>query len=170
MSEVHLELMDKIDAEKVEHFLKILKEKTADDCTHLHLAIQSRGGSIPIALALANLLINLSIPITTYNIGNIDSSALVVFAAGNKRICSTKGLFRTHPIGKEVKGVQTIETLTLLLQEIKEDTKQVSEFLASRTKITPKNWSEIMHKSVIISSKEALKMGLVHCIGEYCLK
>lgn len=168
MSEAHIILMDTIDTEKAENILSILKEKVSDDCTQNHLAIQSPGGSVPVALALANLLLSLSCPITTYNIGNVDSAALIIFAAGTKRICSPKALFHTHPISKNVEGIQTIETLSSLIQEIEEDTRRVAEFLADRAKNTPAStWKELMSKTHIISSDEALKMGLVHYIEEY---
>ena len=168
MSEAHIVLMDTIDTKKAENILNLLKEKVSDDCTHIHLAIQSPGGSVPVALALANLLLSLSCPITTYNIGNVDSAALIIFAAGTKRICSPRALFHTHPISKKVEGSQTIETLSSLIQEMEEDTRRVAEFLAHRTKKTPTStWQELMSKTHIISSDEALNMGLVHCIEEY---
>ena len=171
MNEAHIVLMDTIDTGKAENILSLLKEKVSEDCTHIHLAIQSPGVSVPVALALANLLLALSCPITTYNIGNVDSAALIVFAAGAERICSPKALFLTHPIGKNVEGVQTIETLSSLIQEIEEDTRRVVEFLAQRTKVTPASiWSELMSKPHIISSDEALKIGLVHRIEEYRFK
>jgi ATP-dependent protease ClpP protease subunit len=168
MSEAHIVLMDTIDTEKAENILSLLKEKVSDDCTHIHLAIQSPGGSVPVALALANLLLSLSCPITTYNIGNVDSAALIVFAAGTERVCSPEAMFATHPISKKVEGIQTIETLSSLIQEIEEDTRRVAEFIARQTKKEPPStWRELMSKTHIICSEEALKIGLVHCIEEY---
>lgn len=167
MSEAHIVLMDTINAEKAENILKLIKEKVSDDCTHIHLAIQSPGGSVPIALALANLLLAFSCPITTYNIGNVDSAALIIFAAGTKRICLPKALFHTHPISKKVEGMQTMETLSSLIGEIAEDTRRVTEFLAHRTNEPASTWKALMSKAHIISSEEALKIGLVHSIEEY---
>jgi len=171
MSEAHMVLMDTINTEKAEHILSLLKEQVSDDCTRIHLAIQSSGGSVPVALALANLLLSLSCPITTYNIGNVDSAALIVFVAGTERICSPEAMFATHPISKNVEGIQTIDTLSSLINEIEEDTRRVTEFIARQTKKEPPStWRGLMSKPHIISSDEALKIGLVHRIEEYRFK
>jgi ATP-dependent Clp protease protease subunit len=168
MSDEQIVLMGAIDAEQAEKILTQLREKVADDCTHIHLAIQSPGGSVSVALALANLLLSLSCPITTYNIGNVDSAALIVFAAGTERICCPEAMFATHPISKKVEGIQTIATLASLIKEIEEDTRRVTEFIARQTKKEPPStWRELLSKTQIISSDEALKLGLVHRIEAY---
>lgn len=168
MNEAHIVLMGMIDTQQAERILKVLKEKVSDDCTRIHLAIQSPGGSVPVALALANLLLSLSCPITTYNIGNVDSAAVIVFAAGTERICSPSAFFCTHPIRKVVDANQSIETLSALLQEIQEDTRRVTNFLAQNVKGTSiSTWESLMSARHVLSSEAALKLGLAHRSEEY---
>lgn len=171
MSDTHILLMGAIDEKQAENILKLLKEQVSDECTHLHIAIHSSGGSVPIALALANLLLSLSLPITTYNIGNVDSASLIIFAVGTERICLPEAMFTTHPIGKNVEGIQTIETLSSLIKEIEEDTQRVVSFMTQRLKSeSPSIWKKLMSKMHVISSGEALKLGLIHRIEEYQFK
>jgi ATP-dependent protease ClpP protease subunit len=168
MSDEQIVLMGAIDTQQAEKILTQLREKISNDCTNIDLAIQSPGGSVPIALALANLLLSLPCQITTHNIGNVDSAALIIFAAGTKRICSPEAMFATHPISKNVDGIQTIDTLASLIKEIEEDTRRVAEFIARQTqKEPPSTWRALMSKPHIISPDEALQIGLIHRIQEY---
>jgi ATP-dependent protease ClpP protease subunit len=160
-------LMGTIDAELAERALNLLREKVSDDCTRIHLALQSPGGSVPVALSLANILQSLPCPISTYNIGNVDSAAVIVFAAGTERICAPEAIFCVHPIGKSVAGVQTVETLSSLIREIEADTERVAKFLARRTEKTPPSqWRQLMSESHVISPDAALEIGLAHRIDE----
>jgi ATP-dependent Clp protease, protease subunit len=171
MKEKNLVWLDEITTANAEDFLRVLKEDVDIDCVHIHLGIQSRGGSVPVAVALANLMMGLSCKITTYNIGNVDSSAVILFAAGQERVCSEKAVFHMHPIGKELKGVQTHSSLLAAVREIEEDTDRVTEFLANRSGITAaKSWGNLMMKSHTLYADEAMRFGLVHRIGEYQFK
>ncbi len=165
MSEAHAILMGPINAELVERTLNLLREKVSNDCTRLHLVIQSPGGSVPIALSLANVLQSLPCPITTYNIGNVDSAAVIVFAAGTERICAHDAIFCMHPISKNVTGDQTIETLSSLIREIEADTDRVTKFLSRQTeKTTQPRWRELMSEPHVISADRAVEIGLANRI------
>jgi ATP-dependent protease ClpP protease subunit len=167
MSEAHAILMGPINAELAERALSFLREKVSNDCIRIHLAIQSPGGSVPVALSLANILQSLPCQITTYNIGNVDSAAVILFAAGTERICAREAIFCLHPISKEVTGLQTIDTLSSLVREIEEDTARVTRFLSRRTeKTTPSRWRELMSEPHVISADTAVEIGLANRIDE----
>lgn len=171
MRDANLIWIDEISAEKAEKFLKMLSDKVSQDCKHIRLAIQSRGGSVPVALALANLLEGLSCKITTYNIGSVDSAAIILFASGEERVCSEHALFHLHGIGKELQGVQTKEMLLQALQEIDEDTRRVTQYLeACSGIIAADTWREMMCSARTLSATDALELGLVNKIGEYRLQ
>lgn len=171
MKEECLIWLDEITTESADKFLHILKEKVSADCDHIHLAIQSRGGSVPVAIGLANLILCLFCKVTTYNIGNVNSAAIILFAAGQERVCSAKALFHMHPISTELKGLQTHDSLLSAAREIEEDTKRVTEFLANRSGITaPDSWMDFMMRSHTLYGEEAIQLGLVHRIGDYPFK
>jgi len=167
MSEAHAILMGPINAELAERVLSFIKEKVSNDCTRIHLAINSPGGSVPVALSLANILQSLPCQITTYNIGNVDSAAVIVFAAGSERICAREAIFCIHPISKEVAGLHTIRTLSAIIREIEEDTERVTKFLSRQTQMaTPSKWRELMSEPHVISADTAVEIGIINRIDE----
>ncbi len=171
MKEDYFIISGYVDEHMVENILYIVKEKISDDCKKLHIAVQSSGGSVPIALAIANLLMSLPCKVFTYNIGNVESAALIIFSAGENRVCSPGARFYIHPIGKEIRGIQTEETLKKYLNEIKQDTERVAQYLANQTRKTNINkWKKIYAGSSILLPEKAVQMGLVNCIAEFPFK
>jgi len=165
--EAHVVLIGSIDVTLAERMLGFLREKVPEDCPRIHLAIQSPGGSVPVALALANILQALPCPVTTYNIGNVDSAATILFAAGSERVCAPGARFLLHPIKKSVEGYHTLDTLSSLIKEITEDTRRVTELLAQRTgRTAPSRWEELMSAPHSLSSEAAVELGLAHRIDE----
>ena len=74
-----------LDQKCLEAFLKFLQNDVPDECTRLHVMICSNGGHISIALAIGQLLRSLPCEVLTYNIANVDSAAIAVFASGKHR-------------------------------------------------------------------------------------
>lgn len=167
MNEERIHLLGSIDTTLAERMIEELKERVSDGCQRLHIAIQSPGGSVPVAMAMANVLMALSCPITTYNIGNVDSAALIIFAAGERRICAPKALFHVHPLGKMVEGIQTIDTLKAAISEIEEDTARVAEYMDARVpRIGAEGWATILTRATTLTARDAIDLGLAHAEGE----
>ncbi len=170
MKEDYFIISGYVDEHMVENILYIVKEKISDDCKKLHIAVQSSGGSVPIALAIADLLMSLPCEVITYNIGNVDSAALLIYSAGEDRVCSPGARFFIHPIGKEIKGVQTVKTLIRYLKEINQDTERVANYLARQTKTNTAKWKEMYTKNYTLLPEQAVKLGVVYRIEEFPFK
>jgi len=168
MTEVNIEFIGPIDSENVEKLIQTIREKVPDACNRIHLAIQSSGGSVPVALALTNVLKSLKCEIKTYNVGNVDSAAIMVFSAGTERVCSVNATFAVHPVEKKVDGLHTVESLKLILNEIENDTEKVAECLSQNIKgDLVSAWKKRMSHPCIINAEEAIAIGLVHKIEDY---
>ena len=164
MNESVIIVSSQIDAAFLEKFLFVIKEKIADDCTKIHMLIQSKGGSVPIALAIGRLLNNLSVPAITYNMGNVDSAAVMIFAGGQKRFCFPQSSFGLHPLAQEVVGVKTSEDLKIILDEIETDTSRVVGFLAEQSMISSNEWRKRMNAQQRLSAEGAVEIGLATSI------
>lgn len=136
------------------------------DVRRIHLLLNSGGGSVGLALAIASIIDMLPIEVWTYNIGNVDSAAAIVFAAGRKRICLKSGTFSLHPVGKEISGVKTADELLHLYEEIKADELRVCEFINRRLPSLTVNWRQLMADGTRITAEEAVRIGLADNIGE----
>lgn len=64
----------------------------------LILMLSSCGGDLPAAFTAYNFLISAPIAVTTYNIGNIESSTNLIFLAGELRVAAPTSQFMLHGI------------------------------------------------------------------------
>lgn len=72
--------------------LPALKQGT----TEIELMLSSEGGDINSGLALYNFLRVIPVPLTTVNIGSVESIAVIVYLAGDKRLAVDNSRFLIH--------------------------------------------------------------------------
>ena len=167
MNETRLVLEGTIDRTFAEDVLHRIGHDVPDDCEHLHVTLQSPGGSVPIALAVAELLLSLPCRVTTLNPGRVDSAALLVFAAGDTRLCTPDAGFLAHPVGRHMTGLQTRASLMAQLRGIEEDTRRTIAFLAQQTRPSAAStWRRLMARQTVVGAERALRLGLVHAVVE----
>ena len=132
----------------------------------IKLIINSFGGELYSGLALVDVIDNSQTPIYTICHGSAMSMALVVFAAGHKRLASKYATFMYHEASYETDGKVLHHK-----QEIKEadrTDKICDEYLLSKTKFTVKQLKEVRDKRSewYFDVKTAHKYGLVDEILE----
>ena len=66
--------------------------------SEIELHLSSEGGNMTAGFALYYFLKSLPIPLTTHNMGNIESIAVVIFLAGAKRRACPGSRFLVHPL------------------------------------------------------------------------
>lgn len=74
-----------INSDTVNSLLRIVNDQAKKGITNITLLMSSPGGDTPAALAAYNVLRSLPIELTTFNIGNVDSAAVMVYCAGRNR-------------------------------------------------------------------------------------
>jgi len=166
MNESRLVLEGTIDRDFAEDVLRRIDE-IPDDCEHLFITLQSPGGSVRIAFAVADLLLSLPCRVTTFNPGRVDSAALLVFAAGAERLCTPDAGFLAHPICRDLGCVSTAAELDAQIRGIEEDTRRTLAFLVKRTRQdATSTWRHLMSQQTLIGAGRALQLGLVHDVVE----
>lgn len=159
-------LSGRIDSPTVQRFVETLQNQIDDSCERLHILINSEGGNVSIALALAHLIMALPCKVITYNISNVDSAALIVFVAGEQRKCAHTGTFYLHPVSLEVSGVKTAKELRAMADVIDCDAMRLTEFLQCRTSVTSRVWMDRMDACERLSATDAVAIGLATEIDE----
>ena len=88
----------------------------------LVININSLGGSVASGVSLYNFLKKQTFEIITNNIGEVSSSAILLYLSGSKRLCEPISKFIIHPITLPVNGTynyyQIQETNNILLSNI----------------------------------------------------
>ena len=155
-----------LDQKCLEDFLRFIQNDVSDECERLNILICSNGGHISIALAIGQLLRSLPCEVFTYNIANVDSAAIAIFASGKRRICTPQGTFMFHPAAKEISGAKSAAELRSLADEVDSDAERLTAFLELCTEIPKETWRKQMDLSVNLTAKGAVTAKLAIEIDE----
>lgn len=151
-----------INDEMARHVIVEIQRECYTRETELRLFIDSSGGSMPIASALAHILLSAFPNLTTYNLSSVKSSAMYLYLCGGKRICYPEGSFMMHPAAVECRMSQMdAAALREHMQSLEMDTESAVRFYQSRTGIESKCWREWFSRQTLMSAQEALEKGIV---------
>ena len=150
-----------LDQKCLEDFLRFIQNDVPDKCARLNILVCSNGGHISIALAIGQLLRALPCEIVTYNIANVDSAAIAVFASGKRRICTPQGTFMFHPAAKEIAGAKSAAELRALADEVDFDEERLVSFLEYCTGTSKSVWKHKMKSCTRLTAETALSDNLV---------
>lgn len=163
----YIDFSASINAASARDLIDTLKNKVPDDTAELHLLINSPGGSVPVALGLANFLEGLPCKLITYNISRCDSAAIILFAAGEERICVPEGTFFAHSVNIELSGQYSLDSLRMEYLKLQQDYKSILSYLSRKTSVSARCWRNYMtEKGHVFSAQEALTRGLATRIEE----
>ena len=148
-----------IDTGTLSDFISYIKA-IPDDITSISIVIQSSGGLVSIAFALASLIESLPCRVKTLNLGNVDSAANIIFASGKERIVCDFASFYIHDVQKELNGKFSASVLNTFAKEADIDSMRIAEYLYQRTGTPNEVWQDMMSNGKIIDAQTALKMNL----------
>ncbi len=142
-------------------YQQLSQQNANDPYDELIIQISSSGGSSDHGMLLYNFLKQLSIKKTTIGMGNVDSAAVMIFAAGENRLAVPSCRFVLHEARATING----EFNSTKLSELANITKRITQdYVDVISKITRNSKVAIANKvksGVALSSSEAIKLGLV---------
>jgi ATP-dependent protease ClpP protease subunit len=115
--------------------------------TEIYLAISSGGGNIMEGLAIAALIKSLSIDVKTHNIGQTDSVANVIFAAGRRRHANSHASFLFHGVSLPVNQNLSEHQLLEMYEGVKRLRDAVSTGFSNYTGVPLSEVSDWMARS-----------------------
>lgn len=132
----------------------------------IHLLLNSPGGSVLDGVHCYNVLRSLPVKLSTYNVGNVDSIANVIFLAGDDRFAADSAVFLFHGVGMDLTGPMRLEEpfLRERLQSIEADHDRIAGIMADRTKLTVETATGLFREQRVHGADWALDNGIIHGI------
>lgn len=160
---IHLSFNEMINQKTVRGFIEQLCKLNDDSpgCKEIVVTISTGGGDVELAIELYNFLKTLNCKITTINSSFVNSAGVIIFLAGNERICLEGSSFFVHSVTKRISGEYNYEMLEREMKEIKANTQKIVSLLEHHTKSSKSHWSQLMKKGTIILPQKAMKLGLI---------
>ncbi|MBI2013815.1 MAG: ATP-dependent Clp protease proteolytic subunit [Candidatus Colwellbacteria bacterium] len=141
--------------------IKLAQQNPEKPINEIILQISSSGGSSDHGLLAYNFLRQINISKTTIGMGNVDSAAVMMFCAGQRRIAAPSCRFVLHEAIATLNGQFNPTKLSEMAKLIQRITDDYSEVIS---KVTGKKKSIVnkeVHGGAVLSSEEAEKFGLV---------
>lgn len=142
--------------------------KAANTGSDIYLIISSSGGNVAEGLSIAAFMKTLSVNIITHNIGQTDSIANVIFAAGTTRYANQNASFLFHGV------TLTFEKQTFIESQLEEQSKQlkrlrenIASTFATYTGLTSVEAEALMVTgATILTAAEALSKSIINEIRD----
>ena len=103
----------------------------------------------------------------TVNISCVNSAAIIIFAAGEERICLPCSSFYVHSVTKNLNGDFTADDLLREANEMKANTNKIATILAHASNKNKTYWKRLMGKGCLLTAEKAKELGLINDISEY---
>ncbi len=132
----------------------------------LIIQISSSGGSSDHGLLAFNFLKQIQIPKTTIGMGNVDSAAIMLFCAGEKRLAMPSCRFVLHQALMSINGQFNAKKLTELGNMTKRITDDYASVIHKTTNKKKTTLTKKINDGTVLSSDEASSLGLVTGIIE----
>lgn len=163
---ISLVFSDNINADSVKAFMDklVLANEQKPDSKQLTVYISSAGGDVDVAIELYNFIRSLDCRVKMVNTSYVNSAAVIVFLAGDERICLHNSSFYVHSVSKRLDGIYNAVELMREVKEMKTNTDKIAELLAETTKKNKAYWKQMMSKGFVITSKKSFELGLSHAI------
>lgn len=164
---VYMNLQAAISQDSAVKLIAAVTDALHKGMTELHLLMSSAGGLVDPGMAIYNFLRGIPVKVFTYNYGNVDSVAGVVYCAGTKRLATPHCKFLIHGITwRFAASSQPIEAREQQLREylgqIDAIKRNIASVIAEATGKKAEDVTADMTKSLTLTADEAKTYGLVH--------
>ena len=137
---------------------------TNPDVENLTIYINSIGGDVSASIGIYNLIKNLRFNVTTHNLGDVSSAALLIYLAGKKRTAEDISKFMIHPIAltinKTILRFQAEEILNSISMDIENYAAIVNKETENLKGVYDINY-HLNYESLHLNKEKALACGIV---------
>ncbi len=130
---------------------------------HLHLALQSTGGTVAEGVYLHHFIKAFTIPITIYNIGNVSSAAVLVYLAAPERVAAEHASFMIHRVSTSFAGDR--QALDSVRESLAIDNARLDKLLRHHISMSNALWRKYDQAPLWISAKDSITHGISTKIG-----
>ena len=137
----------------------------------IHLGINSPGGEIDAAQGIVDYMARQhaqnDVVFKAYNIGTVASAATYVYLNAQTRYSSQRGAFLFHAAAVTSSGPVTAERLRDQAAKLDQYEQTVRATLKARTRLTDAEATTYVRRTVILTSDDAKRDGIVDEIAEF---
>jgi ATP-dependent Clp protease, protease subunit len=137
----------------------------------LYLSISSPGGEVAAGIALYNFLRALPVRVVTHNIGSIDSIAVVVFLAGERRYATPTATFLFHGVQLGVSGATqlTVYQMRELLSGLDEDHNKIVHVITGRAQLSEDEVRELFKQGESKNAAFAQDHAIIEALEDFAV-
>jgi ATP-dependent Clp protease protease subunit len=152
----------------VNQLIQLVNMQLRNNVKKITLVISSSGGDAAAGFTAYNYLKGIPAEVTTYNIGNVDSAAAIMFCAGKNRYALKDTRFLLHGTSFVLPGGATVnaEGLETQLELLKSMNHLVSHVISSATNKKEPEVDAMIHGQVILTPEQAKQWGLIQDVKD----
>jgi ATP-dependent Clp protease, protease subunit len=156
--------IDQISAQRIMNGIDVATQSGKK--THVHLLLQSTGGTIGDGICLHNYFKTCPIDLTVYNMGQIASVAVIAYLAARTRVANKHATFMIHASTAPAIPMNP-DTLKSVQNTLRIDDERVQAILKEHIKISDDQWSNLRHHELWFTAGDAIKSGIATTIGDF---
>lgn len=155
----------KVDWSTVIDLQTAVSDLLAKGVKEVHVLISSTGGDVGAAVAGYNVLRALPVDLSTYNLGDVDSAASILFMAGARRRCAPSSRFLFHEVRAGIREADlTRADLQDRVASVQSDIDRIKGIYMENTRIDAATAETFMSQQNWVDPATALRYGVVQSI------
>lgn len=139
----------------------------SNSVTHIHLAFQTRGGTVADGVALYNLFRAIPTPLTLYNIGSIASAGVIAYLGAPNRAASGHATFMIHRTTSPTFPMTSDRLHAMAKSVVLDDARTEAIYALSKLDISAEQWAIHKVADLWLSADEAKAAKLITEIKEF---
>lgn len=163
---IKVSFMESINVTTTRTFIELLCKEIDNNpsASEVVLYMSTPGGDVELAIEIYNFLRNLDCRVITVNTSFVNSAGILIYLAGDERVCMPASSFYVHSVTKKLNGMFTFKELEREVQEIKGNTQKILTLLEGCSLKSSKYWIAVMARGVVLQADKAIKLGLAHVL------
>ena len=161
---VYIRFFGDVNNVTVPKLINIVQEKFNAGIRKFVILISSRGGNVFYGLSAYNFLKGIPAEIIMHNFGSVDSSAGIIYCAGDKRYSVPEGRFLIHPVTWTYVGTVSVpeDQMEENVKSLRQDTENIANIIAKNSVKSKNEVLEDMRNRTNLNPEQAREYGLVH--------
>lgn len=157
-----------INIRTAEQLLGAIFDQIGKGATGIYLLLSTPGGSVDPGINLYNVLKGLPVPLTTHNVGNVDSVGNAVFLAGEKRYACPHSTFMFHGVHWNFPKETSLEEKQLkeTIDSVQASQRRIAGIIGDETTLTSEEIERLFIYAETKDAASAKEKGIIDEITE----
>jgi len=154
-----------IDRKAAEQLSNLVNDAISKGFLEINLCLSSVGGILDHCYYAFNIIESLSVKIITWNVGNIQSAANILFLCGDERYATDGSTFFFHQTGYDPPNARLTEPyLAEKLKAVQYDDTRSAGIIATKTGKPIEDVRGWQNTELVMDAAAALTHGLIHAV------